>query len=190
MSAWLAEVGPGIDADQGLCMARRREWAYLFDGNRLILMPNITEPLHRHHKHCDALFADAEAAVAARDWERAGPLVVDFQKELEAHFRTEEEVLFPAFEASTGMVGGPTQMMRFEHAQMRDLMDQMQVALSGRHGDNFAGAAETLLILMQQHNMKEENILYPMCDRSLAAQAGPLGVELSGRLTASCLPVS
>ncbi len=172
-------------------MEWRREWAHYLEGNRLILiMSNLTEPLHRHHKHCDELFADAEAAVAARDWERAGPLVADFQKELETHFRTEEEVLFPAFEASTGMVGGPTQMMRFEHAQMRDLMDQMQVALSGRHGDNFAGAAETLLILMQQHNMKEENILYPMCDRSLAAQAGPLGVDLSGRLDAACLQVN
>ena len=28
--------------------------------------------------------------------------------------------------------------------------------------------AETLLIMTQQHNMKEENILYPMCDQHLA----------------------
>ena len=115
---------------------------------------------------------------------------MDFQKELETHFCTEEEVLFPAFEATTGMTGGPTQMMRFEHAQMRDLMDQMRVALSGRNDDNFAGAAETLLILMQQHNMKEENILYPMCDRSLAAQADTLGAALSGRLDAVCLKLN
>lgn len=148
---------------------------------------SLTAPLHRHHKHCDDRFADAEAAVAARDWSRADLLVVNFQKELETHFRTEEELLFPAFETSTGMTGGPTQMMRFEHAQMRDLMDQMRTALRGHDADNFAGAAETLLILMQQHNIKEENILYPMCDRSLAEQAGTLGVALSERLEAACL---
>lgn len=150
-------------------------------------MTALTEPLHNHHKRCDALFADAEESVAKKDWERAQTLLTDFHNELETHFRTEEEVLFPAFEATTGMAGGPTQMMRFEHAQMRDLIDQMEHALHAKEGNNFAGAAETLLIMMQQHNMKEENILYPMCDRSLAAQAGALGSELRERLDAACL---
>jgi iron-sulfur cluster repair protein YtfE (RIC family) len=30
------------------------------------------------------------------------------------------------------------------------------------------------MILLQQHNMKEEQMLYAMCDRVLAAQAGEL----------------
>ncbi|TRZ68118.1 MAG: hemerythrin domain-containing protein, partial [Rhodocyclaceae bacterium] len=42
--------------------------------------------------------------------------------------------------------------------------------------------AETLLILMQQHNMKEENILYPMCDQALAAQVEQLSERISGEL--------
>ncbi len=146
----------------------------------------LTDPMHRHHKHCDTLFADAEAAVAKGDWSSAARDFQAFHQELETHFRTEEEVLFPAFEAATGMTGGPTQMMRFEHAQMRELVEQMQASLQSRAADGFAGAAETLLILMQQHNMKEENILYPMCDRSLANQSGTLGPLLSERLEATC----
>jgi iron-sulfur cluster repair protein YtfE (RIC family) len=149
-------------------------------------MSDLTDPLHAHHKHCDALFADVEAAAAAAEWPRCNDLFVRFQAEIETHFRTEEEVLFPAFESATGMVGGPTQMMRHEHAQMRDLCGQMESAMRRQDGDGFAGAAETLLILMQQHNMKEENILYPMCNRSLAAQAGVLGGTLSARLGAAC----
>lgn len=141
-----------------------------------------TDPLHQHHKHCDDLFAAAEAAIAAKDWSQGQPLLVSFQNELEGHFRTEEEVLFPAFEAATGMSGGPTQMMRHEHAQMRDLLGQMRDALAGRDGTAFAGAAETLLIFMQQHNMKEENILYPMCDRALTGQLDDLGAQLQKRL--------
>jgi hemerythrin-like domain-containing protein len=93
--------------------------------------------------------------------------------------------LFPAFEAASGMAGGPTQVMRHEHAQMRDLLEQMRGALARRAADTFAGAAETLLILMQQHNMKEENILYPMCNNSLASQAEGLGGLLRGKLAAA-----
>ncbi len=150
-------------------------------------MNSLTEPLHQHHKHCDELFADAEAAAAAKDWSRCKSMLERFRDEMEGHFRTEEEMLFPAFEAATGMTGGPTQMMRIEHAQMRELMGQMQAALAQTAGEAFAGAAETLLVFMQQHNMKEENILYPMCDRSLAGQAADLGPKLHEKLEAECL---
>lgn len=150
-------------------------------------MNALTEPLHQHHKHCDELFADAEAAAAAKDWARCQSLLARFRGEMEGHFSTEEEMLFPAFEAATGMTGGPTQMMRIEHAQMRELMGQMQTALAAAAADDFAGAAETLLVFMQQHNMKEENILYPMCDRSLAGQAADLGPKLHEKLEAACL---
>ena len=154
------------------------------------VMNTLTEPLHQHHKHCDTLFADAEAAAANQAWAPCQELFNRFQTEIETHFRTEEEVLFPAFEAATGMAGGPTQMMRYEHAQMRDLFSQMADALLRQDRDGFAGVAETLLILMQQHNMKEENILYPMCDRSLATQAGTLEDTLRKRLDAACLTTS
>jgi iron-sulfur cluster repair protein YtfE (RIC family) len=150
-------------------------------------MSTLTAPMQRHHKHCDDLFADAEAAIVARDWAGAASLMTEFHSGLECHFRTEEEILFPAFEAATGMTLGPTQMMRLEHAQMRELADRMEEALRQRDAESFGGAAGTLLIMMQQHNMKEENILYPMCDRSLAGQAGPLGAQLDARLATTCL---
>lgn len=91
-------------------------------------------------------------------------------------------MLFPAFENATGMRQGPTQVMRMEHGQMRALVGQMEAALAARDGEGYAGAAETLLILMQQHNMKEENILYPMCDQSLAGQVEAIAAELARRL--------
>jgi hemerythrin-like domain-containing protein len=85
------------------------------------------------------------------------------------HFSREEEVLFPAFEAATGMTSGPTAVMRMEHRQIEQLMASLQEALDRRDRDEYLGVSETLLMLMQQHNAKEENILYPMADRSLAA---------------------
>ena len=61
-----------------------------------------------------------------------------------------------------------------EHTQMRELFQDLQQALVSRDANAYAGAAETLLILMQQHNLKEEQMLYRMCDQMLAQESGDL----------------
>ena len=96
--------------------------------------------------------------------------------------QAEEQELFPRFEAATGMTQGPTQVMRDEHADMRATLAQLHAALDSRDLDEFAGEAETLLIMMQQHNMKEENILYPMCDLRLGGERDALVETLANRL--------
>jgi hemerythrin-like domain-containing protein len=93
-------------------------------------------------------------------------------------FRGRRSVLFPLFEQRTGMYQGPTQVMRGEHTQMRQLLAAAEAALAKREADDYAGNAETLLIMMQQHNVKEENVLYPMCDQHLADQLDALLPEL------------
>ena len=130
-------------------------------------MATIAGLYEAHHRSCDEAFADAENAAAEGAWDQARTTTAHFVSLLELHLRSEEETLFPAFEAKTGMQGGPTAMMRLEHGQMRSLLGSLSAAVAARSGDDFAGAAETLLVLMQQHNLKEENILYPMCDRAL-----------------------
>ena len=93
---------------------------------------------------------------------------------MEQHFVAEEAILFPAFEAKTGMTRGPTEVMRVEHAQMRELLSAALQSLHDKDSDDYAGNAETLLIMVQQHNMKEEHVLYPMCDEHLKDQADAL----------------
>ena len=137
-----------------------------------------TQILPAHHKHCDDLFVAAEEAVQRGDWAAAAPAFERFHNQMKAHFEAEEGMLFPAFEAATGMSAGPTQMMRHEHEQMRSLLAQLVAACEDRESETYAGVAETLLMLMQQHNMKEENILYPMCDQALGAEAERLGAKL------------
>jgi hemerythrin-like domain-containing protein len=69
------------------------------------------------------------------------------------------------FEDRTGMTAGPTVVMRSEHAQMNELLDALSQAMAARDADAYLGYAETLLMLIRQHNIKEEQILYPMIDR-------------------------
>jgi hemerythrin-like domain-containing protein len=69
------------------------------------------------------------------------------------------------------MTQGPTQIMRMEHRQMSDLLNQLSDGLTRQDADAFLGDCETLLIIMQQHNMKEEQMLYHMADQVLAGEA-------------------
>ncbi|MFO7543779.1 MAG: hemerythrin domain-containing protein [Thiobacillus sp.] len=85
----------------------------------------ILEFLGSDHRACDALLASAEEAVAQQDWKAATSLFDRFQAARAHHFAMEEAVLFPAFEARTGQSGGPTQVMRMEHEQMRGLIRDM-----------------------------------------------------------------
>ncbi|WP_367397213.1 hemerythrin domain-containing protein [Dechloromonas sp.] len=134
------------------------------------------------HRHCDDLFAESELAVAAGNAQAAIAAFGHFRLATLAHFDSEEKTLFPTFEAKTGMTMGPTQVMRMEHAQMRTLLDEARDALAAGNRDDFLGIAETLLIMMQQHNMKEENVLYPMCDQHLPGETPELLARLETEL--------
>jgi DUF438 domain-containing protein len=137
------------------------------------------------HRHCDDLFASAEAAIAKGDVAAAKTVFGHFCQALATHFAAEENTLFPAFEAKTGMSMGPTRVMRMEHEQMRGLLAAAAAALEQGDADDYIGHAETLLIMMQQHNLKEENMLYPMCDDQLAAESASLLPHLEAALAAA-----
>jgi hemerythrin-like domain-containing protein len=117
------------------------------------------------HRECDSLFAIAEASIAAKNWDAAEQDFLAFSNETLLHFKKEEEELFPTYEAKTGSADGPTQVMRFEHDQVRGLIGKMAEAIEKQDRDACLSLAESMMILLQQHNMKEEQMLYAMCDR-------------------------
>lgn len=130
-------------------------------------METITQTLSAEHSHCDQLFAQAEEKAANKQWEQTNTHFVAFKTAMEGHFTMEEKVLFPAVEERTGQTAGPTAVMRMEHQQMRQVFDEMQKALTQQDSEEYLGLSETLLVLMQQHNAKEQQILYPMSDQVL-----------------------
>ncbi len=142
-------------------------------------MSEISQYMTQDHRSCDELFAAAEEAVNDQNWDEANTQFANFEQAMERHLGMEEETLFPEFEQVTGNTMGPTQMMRMEHQQMRDLIQQMRVALAAQDTDVYLGVSETLLVMMQQHNVKEEQILYPMTDQALG------GTDVLSRLQQS-----
>jgi hemerythrin-like domain-containing protein len=144
----------------------------------MVAMARISEAMARDHKSCDERFAVAEAAVADGDLARAVAELAVFAAALERHFRAEEEQLFPAFEQATGITDGPTEMMRIEHAEMREVLEGLRSVLEAGDSNEFLGLAETLNVLLQQHNLKEEQVLYALFDEALPGVADELLASL------------
>jgi hemerythrin-like domain-containing protein len=128
----------------------------------------ITNYMRDEHRNCDELFATAEKAVIDGDFEEAEKQFILFANETLKHFKKEEESLFPTFENISGSSEGPTRVMVFEHEQVRGLIGKMAEAVERKDTDAYLSLAESMMILLQQHNMKEEQMLYAMCDRVIS----------------------
>jgi hemerythrin-like domain-containing protein len=132
-------------------------------------MKSIQEVLTKDHRDCDQLFADAESAVAKSDLAAARAAFARLNAAMQRHVDVEEKLLFPVFEERTGERLGPTEVMRREHKMMQDVIGNMDAALAQQDAQRYLGLSETLLVLMQQHNVKEESVLYAMIDQLLSA---------------------
>jgi iron-sulfur cluster repair protein YtfE (RIC family) len=130
------------------------------------------------HRACDIWLTRVEDRAAERDWEGARAAVADLTKVTLNHLRLEEEVLFPDLKQAHPGALGPTSVMRGEHAQARRLLEDLSAAVAIGSRSETLGLVETLLMLLQQHNAKEEGILYPMADAVLRSS----GAELAARL--------
>lgn len=130
------------------------------------------------HRACDRHFADAETAVAQGDWLSDAAYFTLFRGALERHFEAEETILFPAFEEETGGEMRPTRVLSIEHLHMRDLAPDLAKALERRDAAGYLELSETLGIMLGQHNIKEERVLYPMMDEMLGEHCEALRAEL------------
>ncbi len=131
-------------------------------------MEKISDTFSSDHVRCDELFFRSEEHVQRHEWWQAKETLTRFIEEMDEHFFNEEDILFPALNKHSANAAGPTRVMRLEHDDMRQLMKDMQDDIKTQDADHFLGSSETLLVMMRQHNTKEENILYPMADDVLA----------------------
>ena len=123
----------------------------------------------RDHRDCDEHWLAVENAIEGGDPAAIGASWDAFDHRQRRHLDIEEQIMFPAFERATGMTSGPTAVMRMEHEQMRGLLDQMAGAVKAGEYPAVLDLGDTLLMLVQQHNQKEEAMLYPMADNALAS---------------------
>ncbi len=99
------------------------------------------------------------------DFTAAKQAFKEFKFGLQRHILWEETVLFPLFEAKTGMRGqGPTAVMRAEHREIGRRLEALHDKVQRQDVDS-EREEQSLIEALFLHNQKEENILYPAIDR-------------------------
>jgi iron-sulfur cluster repair protein YtfE (RIC family) len=128
----------------------------------------VTACLTLDHGRLDALLEEAARRVWDADWPGASRSYADFERGLERHMRDEEEIVFPLFEARTGMTDGPTAVLRAEHGQVRVSLVLMRRGLESEDAKGFEEGLSFMRSVLPEHEAQEEHVLYPTTDRLLA----------------------
>ena len=131
----------------------------------------ITDCLVQDHHRLDGLANSAFAARERGDFAAAAQLFEAFAEGLSRHIAFEEGLLFPAFERETGMgtEAGPTAVMREEHRQIGELLEEIARGMR-EPAASIDDSRRTLAWVLEEHNRKEEQVLYPMTDQALGSE--------------------
>lgn len=139
----------------------------------------IADAFTADHHRCDRLLAEAERQLAGGDWPSALETAEGLVAAMERHFALEEGVLFPELAQVFQVAEHPIEVMVAEHTQMRALFADLRDAVGSRDKAASLGVLETLHFLVQQHNYKEEGVLYPMADGALPSEGARIGAQLA-----------
>jgi len=132
----------------------------------------IKDFMTNKHRECDHLLTQAEDLLDNGAFDEALVKYLAFKNETLLHFTMEEEYLFPMLEEKSGMGNmGPTNVMRMEHAQAKSLFEKLDEAYNAKDKERAFALGESMNILLQQHNLKEEQMLYTMMNNTFAQDA-------------------
>ncbi|HLN85502.1 MAG TPA: hemerythrin domain-containing protein [Candidatus Limnocylindrales bacterium] len=105
--------------------------------------------------------------------ERAKEFVDFYRINLVAHFRAEEEILFPLMRTAVPGCAALLDELLGQHEQVRDAVSQVEA------GDGLAKLIFDLGDLLERHIRKEERELFPLFEAHVdSAQAETIGNEL------------
>jgi iron-sulfur cluster repair protein YtfE (RIC family) len=124
--------------------------------------------LEADHRRLDRLMEACRSLAASGDMKGAGARYAEFRTGLRRHIRIEEDLLFPAFDRASGLGdGGPTTVMRYEHAEIQRLLELIRELFEAEDASpvEFEKLRSQLAAILDEHGLKEERILYPMTDR-------------------------
>jgi regulator of cell morphogenesis and NO signaling len=129
----------------------------------------ITTFYEEDHDRLDELFKTFQR-LKRSDFAKAKDAFKEFKVGLQRHIVWEEELLFPMWEEKTGMIeDGPTPVMRFEHGQIKQLLDTIHQKVEKQNPETDQ-EEQALLNLLSSHNRKEERALYPAIDNVTSAE--------------------
>ncbi len=118
------------------------------------------------HNHLEELFMRFQQE-KRQNYPKAKEFFKQFKAELQRHILWEEEILFPLFEAKTGLIEtGPTHVMRMEHRLIGKYLEAIHEKVKVQDPESDSDEA-LLMHTLQFHNQKEEHVLYPAIDHAI-----------------------
>lgn len=131
---------------------------------RYMLVASTT--LAEHHRRCDELFAAARGAANAADWRRLASCMNALREAVLAHFRHEEERIFPLYEETSGEEGS-TEPLSAQHDDMRASLWLLATWSPETDADRYCTELKELQAAFDAHAADEEARMYPVFERVL-----------------------
>ena len=120
----------------------------------------VTAFYEKDHDRLDELFKTFQTSKRS-DFIKAKEAFKEFKVGLQRHIVWEEK---------TGMIeDGPTPVMRFEHEQIKQLLEAIHRKVEEQNLDTDQ-SEQALFNLLSSHNRKEERALYPAIDNVTSAE--------------------
>jgi len=120
--------------------------------------------LAEHHRHCDELFAAARKSADSALWEPLGACVGVLREAILAHFRYEEEHVFPLYEQWSGEEGA-TEWLCAQHDDMRAALWILGTISAQAEPQRYCAELAELQQAFDVHAAEEERRMYPLFAR-------------------------
>lgn len=128
------------------------------------------------HKKLEEMFLLHQEALLSLDVDRAVEILWEYEAKLLAHMKNEEELLLPIYQQRAGKIpGGPVELFLGEHKKMRLFLQEFHKAIVQMAAEEPARLRRSVLALLdrqfmykhlvEHHDLREKNILYPWLDR-------------------------
>ena len=116
--------------------------------------------LQSDHRRLDGIMRTCTELADSGNFIETAKQFAKFRDGLVRHIKIEEGLVFPEFEAATGLTknAGPTRVMRIEHEEILGILGQIEELFAGENPsyDEFEPLRTSLVSLLHTHNMKEE----------------------------------
>lgn len=127
------------------------------------------------HAQLDDLFLLHQEALLRLDIEKAGQLLERYELALHAHMRDEDEYLLPRYAAGGAAPRASAELFEAEHDRIKHFVSKFRVRVQQLAADPTPRGVIALITdqalfkgLMEHHDIREKELLYPTLDRLIA----------------------
>ncbi len=131
---------------------------------RFMLVASTT--LADQHRRCDTFFGAARAAADAANWSLLATRMEKLREAVLAHFRHEEERIFPLYEETSGEEGA-TEFLCAQHDDMRAALWVLATLSPEAQPQRYGAELAALQAAFDAHAAEEEQRMYPVFERML-----------------------